>query len=157
AAASVLGLSGLASIAGRIGGGVLADRFGAKRTLVIGLAMQSAMIALYLVTHDVVGFYALALAFGVAYGGVMPLYALVVREYFGDKVMGTAYGSVFLISTLGMGLGSFAGGLIYDQLGSYGWLFISSFTIGGAAAVLALAFRPPRVLAPALDVATAVR
>jgi MFS family permease len=144
AAASVLGVSGLASVAGRIGCGILADRFGAKRTLVAGLAIQSATIALYLVTKDAGGFYALAVGFGVAYGGVMPLYALLIRQYFGDRVMGTAYGGVFLVSTLGMGLGSFAGGFIYDRLGSYLWLFASSFAIGAAAFLLAFAFRPPR-------------
>jgi len=84
---------------------------------------------------------------------VMPLYALVTREYFGEKVMGSAYGAVFLISTLGMGLGSFAGGWIFDQLGSYAWLFVSSATIGVMAGVLALTFRPPRLL----QVATAAR
>ena len=157
AAASVLGVSGLASIAGRIGCGMIADRIGAKRTLIAGLAMQALMVVLYLTTRGLGGFYALALGFGIAYGGVMPLYALLIRQYFGEKIMGTAYGGVFLVSTLGMGLGSFAGGVIYDQLGSYTWLFISSFAIGTAAALVALTFRPPRTVAPAFEVATAVR
>jgi MFS family permease len=76
----------------------------------------------------------------------MPLYALVTREYFGEKVMGAAYGAVFLISTLGMGLGSFAGGVLYDRLGSYSWLYAGSFAIGAAAVGLALTFRAPRAL-----------
>ena len=143
-AATVFGVSGLASIAGRLLAGVLADRFGAKRTLLAGLLAQAVSVALYLVTRDVIAFQLLAVAFGVTYGGVMPLYALVVREYFGDKVMGTAYGAVFMISTLGMGLGSFAGGYIHDQLGSYAWLFVGSAAIGAAAVGLALTFRAPR-------------
>jgi MFS family permease len=146
AAATALGVSGLASIAGRIGGGVLADRFGAKPTLLAGLALQAAMIPVYLVIRDVGLFYAVAVFFGVAYGGVMPLYALVTREYFGEKVMGAAYGAVFLISTLGMGLGSFAGGVLYDRLGSYLWLYTGSFAIGAAAVALALTFRTPSIL-----------
>ena len=141
AAATVLGVSGLASIAGRVGGGLLADRFGAKPTLIAGLAVQAAMIFGYLFARDLGSFVALALVFGTAYGGVMPLYALVVREYFGERVMGSAYGAVFLISTLGMGLGSFAGGAIYDGLGSYAWLFLASFAIGAMAVVLAFTFR----------------
>jgi MFS family permease len=157
AAASVLGVSGLASVGGRVGCGWLADRFGAKRTLVAGLTLQAAMVSLYLFTTSLGGLYALAVGFGVAYGGVMPLYALLVRQYFGEKVMGTAYGAVFLISTLGMGLGSFAGGFIYDHLGNYGWLFVSSFLIGGAGALLALMFRPPRVGEPMLEMAAAAR
>jgi len=146
AAAAAFGVSGLSSIAGRLGGGLLADRFGAKKTLLGGLAVQAAMIVLYLYVREIGPFYALAVVFGVAYGGVMPLYALVTREYFGEKVMGAAYGAVFLISTLGMGLGSFAGGVLYDRLGSYTWLYAGSFAIGAAAVGLALTFRAPRAL-----------
>ncbi len=145
-AATVLSLSGLASVAGRIGTGMIADRVGAKPALVAGLGVQAAVVALYLFAHDAGSFYLLALVFGVAYGGVMPLYALVTREYFGEKVMGSAYGGVFLVSTLGMGLGSFAGGWIYDHLGSYAWLYLSSAAIGLMAGGLALTFRPPRLL-----------
>lgn len=149
-AATVLSMSGLASVVGRIAAGVIADRVGAKATLVAGLGVQAAIVALYLLAHDAGSFYLLALVFGLAYGGVMPLYALVTREYFGEKVMGSAYGGVFLISTLGMGLGSFAGGWIYDHLGSYAWLYLSSAAIGVMAGVLALMFRPPRLLHVAL-------
>ena len=147
AAATAFGVSGLSSIAGRLGGGVLADRFSAKATLLAGLALQAAMIVLYLFVREVGAFYALAVVFGVAYGGVMPLYALVTREYFGERVMGAAYGGVFLVSTLGMGLGSFAGGVLYDRLDSYAWLYAGSFGIGAAAVLLALGFRAPRELA----------
>jgi MFS family permease len=155
AAASALGVSGLASIAGRVGGGVLADRIGAKPTLLAGLALQAVMIVLYLAVRGVAPFYGLAVVFGVAYGGVMPLYALVTREYFGERVMGAAYGGVFLVSTLGMGLGSFAGGLLYDRLGSYAWLYTGSFIVGAVAVVLALTFRPPRPVHALTPVATA--
>jgi predicted MFS family arabinose efflux permease len=143
-AATVLSLSGLSSVGGRIAGGLLADRFGAKRALITGLVLQAVVILLYLGARDAGSFYGLGLVFGAAYGGVMPLYALQVRDYFGEKVMGMAYGGVFLVSTLGMGLGSFAGGWIYDQFGGYAWLFLSSAVIGGAAGVLALTFRSPR-------------
>jgi MFS family permease len=142
-AATVLGVSGLSSIAGRIACGFIADRFGAKPTLVAGLAFQAAMVFSYLFTRDAWSFYAAAVLFGLSYGGVMPLYALVTREYFGEKVMGTAYGAVFLVSTLGMGLGSWAGGWIHDVFGTYAWLFISSAAIGAMAMVLALTFRSP--------------
>jgi MFS family permease len=143
AAATLLGVSGLSSIFGRIATGLVADRAGTKQTLVTMLALQAAMIALYLVARDVGALYALGLAFGVAYGGVMPLYALVTREYFGEKVMGTAYGVVFFVSCIGMGLGSYAGGVIHDALGSYQWLFLGSLLVGGMAVVLATTLRPP--------------
>jgi len=154
AAAGVLGVSGLASIAGRIGGGMLADRVGAKRTLLAGLALQVAMVFAYLFARQTGTFYAFAVVFGVAYGGVMPLYALVTREYFGEKIMGSAYGAVFLISTLGMGLGSFAGGWLYDTFGSYYWLYVSSSLIGVAAVALGLTFRTSRTRAVSLPAAS---
>jgi MFS family permease len=156
AAATALGVSGLSSIVGRIGGGLLADRVGIKPTLLAGLGLQAVVIVLYLSVRDLGLFYGLSIVFGVAYGGVMPLYALVTREYFGEKVMGAAYGGVFLVSTLGMGLGSFAGGWVYDRLGSYAWLYGGSFVIGALAVALALTFRPPQP-APALTPVTAAR
>ena len=142
-AATVLGVSGLSSIGGRIGGGLIADRFGVKRTLIGGLVLQAAIIAAYLLARQAWSFYALAMVFGAAYGGVMPLYALVTREYFGEKVMGTAYGAVFLISSIGMGIGSLAGGVIYDRLGAYAWLYLGSALIAAMAVVLASTFRRP--------------
>ena len=143
AAATILGASGLSSIAGRLLTGLVADRFGAKRTLIAMLAMQAFMIPLYLVARSLGSLWALSLAFGVAYGGVMPLYAVVTRQYFGEAVMGTAYGWVFFISCIGMGLGAFAGGAIHDALGTYQGLFVGSFAIGLMAAVLASSLRPP--------------
>ncbi len=151
AAATVLGASGFSSIFGRLGTGLLADRFGARQILVIGLGLQAFMIVLFLFAGDLASFYGLALVFGMAYGGVMPLYALLTREYFGERVMGTAYGGVFFISSIGMGVGSYAGGYIFDFLGSYRWLYLGSFAIGLAAALLALTLRRPQsVPAPAM-------
>jgi MFS family permease len=151
AAATVLGASGFSSIFGRLGTGLLADRFGARQILVIGLGLQAFMIVLFLSAGDLASFYGLALVFGMAYGGVMPLYALLTREYFGERVMGTAYGGVFFISSIGMGVGSYAGGYIFDFLGSYRWLYLGSFAIGLAAALLALTLRRPQpVPAPAM-------
>ena len=144
-AATVLGVSGLSSVAGRIACGMIADRVGAKPTLLVGLALQAVMVFSYLFTANTLSFYAAAVMFGISYGGVMPLYALVTREYFGEKVMGSAYGAVFLISTLGMGLGSWAGGFIHDAFGTYAWLFIGAAAIGLMAMVLALTFRAPRL------------
>ncbi len=143
AAATLLGVSGLSSISGRIATGLVADRLGTKPTLVTMLSLQAVMIALYLFARDVGALYALGLAFGVAYGGVMPLYALVTREYFGERILGTAYGVVFFISCIGMGLGAWAGGVIHDALGSYQWLFLGSMAVGGMAVVLAVTLRPP--------------
>ena len=143
AAATVLGVSGLSSIFGRIATGIVADRVGTKRTLISMLALQAVTIPLYLFARDVGALYALGLVFGVAYGGVMPLYALVTREYFGEKIMGTAYGVVFFVSCIGMGLGSYAGGVIHDALGTYQWLFLGSLAVGSMGVLLAMTLRPP--------------
>jgi MFS family permease len=81
---------------------------------------------------------------------------ILVREYFGGRIMGTTFGSVGFASTLGMALGPLAGGWLYDAFGSYAWLFIGSCGIGLGAVAIACAFRPPRPLPaalPALSVA----
>ena len=146
AAATVLSAASLASLSGKIGCGIFADRIGAKRTLVAGLALQATAVGLYLLAGGLPSFYALALIFGFAYGGVMPLYAILVREYFGERNMGAAFGAVSLAATLGMALGPWIGGAIYDSLGGYAWMFVGSAAMGLGAFVIAVAFRPPRTL-----------
>ena len=150
AAATVFSVAGLASFSGKIVCGVVADRVGVKRTLVAGLALQAAAISLYLVTRELSGFYGVAVMLGFAYGGVMPLYAVVVREYFGERIMGAVFGGVSTVATLGMALGPVAGGWLYDGLGSYAWMFIASSAIGAGAIAVALTFRPPRSAPTAL-------
>src|SRR5438067_2391320 len=144
AAATVLSVAGLASLSGKILCGLVADRVGAKRVLLAGLTLQAVAITFYLVTSELWHFYGAALVFGFAYGGVMPLYAILVREYFGARIMGTIFGAVGFVSTLGMALGPWAGGWLYDTLGDYFWLYIGSFGIGLGAVAIAITFRPPR-------------
>ncbi|HXH84598.1 MAG TPA: MFS transporter [Candidatus Tectomicrobia bacterium] len=144
AAATVLSVAGLASFSGKIACGLVADRVGAKQTLVAGLALQAVAITMYLGTRDLAGFYGVALVFGFAYGGVMPLYAVIVREYFGARIVGATFGAVSTAATLGMAIGPVAGGWLYDGLGGYAWMFIASSAIGLSAVAIALTFRPPR-------------
>ena len=156
-ATTVLSTAALSSLVGKIVCGLIADRVGAKRTLVAGLALQAASVSLYLFTGGLAGFYAVAVVFGFAYGGVMPLYAILVREYFGERIMGAAFGAVALVSTLGMALGPWAGGWLCDTFGGYFWLFLGSFGIGLGAAAIALTFRPPRPLGAALPAPSPAR
>lgn len=142
-AAGLLGLSGLSSIFGRVGTGIVADRVGAKPTLIAALALQAFTVFAFLFVRDLGPLSALTFVFGIAYGASMPLYALVTREYFGEQALGTAFGAVFFISCIGMGLGSYGGGFLYDALGSYAWLFLASGAIGTMAVVMAVALRPP--------------
>ena len=146
AATTVLSVAGLASLGGKIVCGLIADRVGAKQTLVAGLALQAVAVSLYVFAGALPSFYALAVMFGFAYGGVMPLYAILVREYFGAKIMGSIFGAVASVSTLGMSLGPWIGGRLYDAYGSYFWLFIGSFAIGLGAVIIAFTFRPPRAI-----------
>jgi MFS family permease len=157
AAATVFSLAGVASFSGKIVCGLVADRVGAKQTLVAGLALQAVAIAFYLVTRELSGFYGVAMMFGFAYGGVMPLYAVVVREYFGARIMGSTFGAVSAAATLGMAIGPWAGGWLYDAVGSYSWMFIASSAIGVGAVMVALTFRPPRHLSVAVPVPSIAR
>ncbi len=141
-AATVLGAAGLAALSGRIVCGLLADRAGAKRTLVACLALQAAAIALYLMARDLNTLYAVSMLFGLAYGGAMPLYAILVREYFPAKIMGSVFGVVAMISTLGMALGPPVGGWLFDRFGGYGWLYVASSAIGVSAVLIAMTVRP---------------
>ncbi|MBM3222263.1 MAG: MFS transporter, partial [Candidatus Tectomicrobia bacterium] len=118
AAATIFALAGFASIPGRIGTGLLAERYGSKPMLVFWLISQAATIVLYRVVEAQLSFTLLALWFGVSYGSVMPLYAMVTREFFGPRVMGTSYGAIFFLSCLGMGIGAWVGGRLFDSFGT---------------------------------------
>jgi MFS family permease len=142
AAVSIYSVEGVAGLGGRLLLGVLADRLGVKLVLVAGLLVQAVVIGSYMFVSQLGDFYALAIVFGTAYGGVMPLYAVLAREYFGQQVMGAVFGAVTMASSIGMALGPVAGGWIFDRFTVYDWLFIGSFGIGIAAMLIALAFPP---------------
>ena len=144
AAASVYGVEGVAGLFGRIVFGLLSDRFGPRRIIVAGLALQSVGIYSYIYVSQLEHFYLLAVLLGMVYGGVMPLYSVLARDYFGQRIMGTVLGAATMVSSFGMALGPVAGGWIYDTYGSYHWLYISSAGIGLVAAAMALAFPPPK-------------
>jgi MFS family permease len=142
AAVTIYSAEGLAGLGGRLVFGLAGDRFGARQVLVVGLMIQAIMAGSYFFTRQLGEFYAVALVFGMAYGGVMPLYAVIAREYFPMRIMGTVFGAASAISSLGMALGPAIGGWIFDTTGGYGFLYIGSFGIGLGAAAIALAFPP---------------
>jgi MFS family permease len=145
AAVSIYSLEGLSGLGGRLLLGLLADRFGAKRVLIAGLLVQSAAIASYLLVNRLDEFYMLAIVFGIAYGGVMPLYAVLARESFGQAVMGTVFGAMTMVSSVGMAFGPWAGGRIFDAFNSYMWLYIGASTVAlGAVAVASVFSARPR-------------
>ena len=144
AAASIYSVEGLAGLFGRLLFGFLGDRLGVRRVIVGGLALQAIGIYTYIYVSDLTQFYALAAVLGLAYGGVMPLYSVLAREYFSQKVMGTVLGALVMVSSIGMAGGPVGGGWLYDTFGTYHWLYIASAAIGIGGAALALVFPPAR-------------
>jgi predicted MFS family arabinose efflux permease len=141
-AVSIYSVEGLAGLGGRIAFGLLGDRFGAKRVLVLGLLVQAFGALAYVFVRELAAFYAVAALFGFIYAGVMPLYAVLARENFPLKMMGTVIGGTAMAGSLGMATGPIAGGLIYDTFASYAWLYIGAWGMGLGAFLMALSFRP---------------
>lgn len=142
AAVTIYSVEGLAGMGGRIAFGVLGDRLGAKRVLVGGLLLQAFAVLAYVFVSQLAWFYAVATLTGFVYAGVMPLYAVLARENFPLRMMGTVIGGTAMAGSLGMAIGPLAGGLIYDSLASYAWLYIGAFIMGLGAFVIATTFRP---------------
>ena len=142
AAVTIYSTEGLAGLAGRLIYGVAGDRYGAKPVLVVGLLIQAFAAGAYYFAHELGEFYAVAVIFGMSYGGVMPLYAVIAREYFPMRMMGTVFGAATMVSSLGMALGPALGGIIFDHFGGYGWLYVGSFAVGLGATAIALTFPP---------------
>jgi MFS family permease len=145
AAVSIYSVEGLAGLGGRVAFGFLGDRFGAKRVLVSGLLLQAFGALAYFFVRELSAFYAVATLFGFIYAGVMPLYAVLARENFPLRMMGTIIGGTSMAGSLGMAIGPVAGGLIYDTFASYGWLYIGACCMGIGAFFIALTFRPRAV------------
>jgi MFS family permease len=141
-AVSIYSVEGLAGLGGRVAFGLLGDRFGAKRILVIGLLVQAFGTLGYLAARELATFYTVAAVFGFIYAGVMPLYSVIARENFPLGMMGTMIGGMAMAGGLGMATGPVLGGLIYDAFASYAWLFITCFGLGVGAFLIALTFRP---------------
>jgi MFS family permease len=142
AAVSIYSVEGLAGMGGRIAFGLMGDRFGAKRVLVVGLLAQAFGALGYFFVHQLTGFYAVAVVFGFIYAGIMPLYAVLIRENFPLRMLGTVTGGIMMANSLGMATGPLAGGLIYDMFASYGWLYVGAWALGIGAFLVAMTFKP---------------
>src|SRR5271166_5653468 len=142
AAVSIYSVEGLAGMGGRIAFGILGDRFGAKRVLVSGLLLQAFGALAYVFVRGLSEFYTVAAVFGFIYAGVMPLYAVLARENFPLRMMGTVIGGTAMAGSLGMATGPLAGGMIYDAFAGYQWLYVGSWAMGIGAFLIAMTFRP---------------
>ena len=142
AAVTIYSLEGFAGLFGRIAFGIAGDRLGAKRVLVFGLMTQAVATLGYLFVREIGEFYAVAAVFGFIYAGTMPLYAVIARENFPLKMMGTVIGGTVMAGGLGMATGPVIGGMIYDIYATYSWLFIFAFGMGIGSVLIALTFKP---------------
>jgi MFS family permease len=106
-------------IVSRIGSGFLADRLGGLATLLIGSAAQMVALTLYLMMDGLTSLYVISALFGLFQGGLVPSYAIIVRESFPPKEAGRRIGMILMMTLLGMALGGWMSGVIYDLTGSY--------------------------------------
>ena len=112
-------------IVSRIASGFIADRIGGVRTLLLGSLLQGAALVLYLLFDSLFSLYVVSALFGLFQGGIVPSYAIIVREYFPPKEAGTRVGLVLMATLVGMALGGWMSGAIFDLMGSYQAAFLN--------------------------------
>jgi MFS family permease len=123
AGAEMLSLMLMGGVFSRLISGVLADRTGGVRTLLIGASLQCVGLALYLPSDGLASLYLVSLVFGLSQGGIVPSYAIIVREYLPARMAGERVGFVMMATIIGMALGGWMSGWIYDASGSYALAF----------------------------------
>ncbi|MFA5487920.1 MAG: MFS transporter [Candidimonas sp.] len=111
-------------IASRLLSGWVSDYIGGLRTLLLGGVLQAVALLLFLTSSDLVSLYVISALFGLFQGGIVPAYALIVREYFSPEQAGVRVGTVLTATLFGMAAGGWLSGLIYDIFGSYKPAFV---------------------------------
>ncbi len=144
--ADMLALMMAFGIVGRIGSGFIADRVGGLLTLMLGSALQGVALLLYLLYDGLVSLYVISAVFGLFQGGIVPSYAIIVREYFPAKEAGARIGIILMMSLFGMALGGWMSGYIFDLTGSYRAAFFNglAWNAVNGSIVLWLLFRRHR-------------
>jgi MFS family permease len=112
-------------IVSRVASGFIADRIGGVPTLLLGSVLQGVALFLYLWFDGLVSLYVISALFGLFQGGIVPSYAIIVREYFSPKEAGTRVGLCIMATLLGMALGGWMSGVIFDFTGSYRAAFLN--------------------------------
>lgn len=137
-ASHVIAVMAIFGMIGKIANGVMADKVGAKWSMAGFLFLQAITIPMFVHAHELPTFYMWAVLFGTGFGGPMPVYAMLFREYFGTRHIGSILGFFFLIAAIGMGSGGMMGGVLYNLFGNYAIPFFTSTGTGLMAAILAL-------------------
>ena len=135
-------------VVSRLASGFIADRLGGVPTLLLGGVLQGVALALYLMFDGLTSLYVVSALFGLFQGGIVPSYALIVREYFPAREAGTRVGIVLMMTLLGMALGGWMSGEIFDLTGSYAAAFANGLAWNllnvGIGVLLLLRSRPKR-------------
>ena len=108
----------------RVVSGFLADYLGGIRTLLLGSVLQGIALVFYLPFDGLMSLYVISLMFGIAQGGIVPCYAIIVREYMSPHIAAERVGFLFMMTIVGMGFGGWSSGWIYDVTGSYSAAFV---------------------------------
>ena len=106
-------------VTSRLVSGALADRIGGLKTLLVGSVLQMLALCLFLIEGGLASLYLVSLAFGLSQGGIVPSYAIIVREYMPPREAGQRVGFVMSVTILGMALGGWLSGWLYDMTGGY--------------------------------------
>ena len=129
--AEMLSLMLLGGVISRVASGLIADRLGGVRTVLIGSVLQCLALMLYLPWDGMVSLYLVSAIFGLSQGGIVPSYAVVVREFLPAREAGRRVGFVLMLTILGMALGGWMSGWIYDLSGSYRLAFLNGIAWNG--------------------------
>ncbi|MEQ9257833.1 MAG: MFS transporter [Roseovarius sp.] len=147
----MLSLMLLGGVVSRLVSGLVADKLGGVKTLLIGSALQCLALFLYLPAGGMVSLFIVSAVFGLAQGGIVPSYALVVREYMPSAEAGRRVGFVMMATIFGMALGGWMSGWVYDISGSYYLAFVNgiAWNFLNIGIMLLILFRTrPRKAAP---------
>ncbi len=149
--AEVLSFILIASFVGRIGMGWLTDRIGALKSMLLGSSLQAAGTAVFVVTDGISGIYAGAIFFGLGFGGLVPMYAVAIRDIYPANQAGWRFGTIFIFGALGMALGGQVAGVIHDMTDSYKLAFalgvvFNIFNLALLVCVMMMTRRPRPIL-----------
>jgi MFS family permease len=112
-------------VVSRLASGLIADRIGGVGTLMLGSALQCMALIFYLPFNGLTSLYVVSALFGLSQGGIVPSYALIAREYFPAREAGTRVSLILMATVVGMALGGWMSGEIYDLTGSYQAAFLN--------------------------------
>lgn len=131
-------------IVSRLGWGWICDHIGGRLTLLLGSALQAAVLALFLPVDGLGPLYVVSALFGLAQGGIVPAYAVIVREFFPPEEAGVRVSAVLMATVFGMALGGWLSGVTYDLTGSYQAAFFNGilWNLLNLAIAVALLRRP---------------